>query len=62
MQCNATQPNRPPQNKRKQPSIADCMHTVAKTFSTHVSIILTRVSVPAEDESDQSSVFTHVHK
>jgi hypothetical protein len=53
MQC--TRPNRPHQNKRKQPAIADCTHTVAEALSTHVSIVLTRVSVPAEDESHQSS-------
>jgi hypothetical protein len=35
---------------------------VAEALSTHVSIILTRVSVPAEDGSYQSSFFTHVHK
>jgi hypothetical protein len=35
---------------------------VAKALSTHVSIVLTRVSVPAEDGSHQSSFFTHVHK
>jgi hypothetical protein len=60
MQC--TQPNRPHQNKRKQPAIADCTYTVAEALSTHVSIILTRISVPAEDGSHQSSFFTHVHK
>jgi hypothetical protein len=37
-------------------------HTVAEALSTHVSIVLTRVSVPAEDGSHQSSFFTHVHK
>jgi hypothetical protein len=60
--CKATQPNRPHQNKRKQPAIVDCTHTVAKMLSTHISIVLTWVSVPAEDGSHQSSVFTHVHK
>jgi hypothetical protein len=60
MQC--TRPNRPHQNKRKQPAIADCTHTVAEALSTHVSIVLMRVSVPAEDGSHQSSFFTHVHK
>jgi hypothetical protein len=60
--CHATRPSRPHQNRRKQPAIVDCMHTVAKALSTHVSIILIRVSVPAEDRSHQSSFFTHVHK
>jgi hypothetical protein len=60
MQC--TRPNRPHQNKRKQPAIADCTHTVVEALSTHVSIVLTRVSVPAEDGSHQSSFFAHVHK
>jgi hypothetical protein len=59
MQC--TRPNRPHQ-KKKQPAIADCTYTVAEVLSTHVSIVLTRVSVPAEAGSYQSSVFTHVHK
>jgi hypothetical protein len=49
MQC--TRPNRPYQNKRKQPAIADCTHTVAEALSTYVSIVLMRVSVPAEDGS-----------
>jgi hypothetical protein len=31
-----------------------------KTLSTHVSIILTKVSVPAEEGSQQSATFTHV--
>jgi hypothetical protein len=39
MQC--TRPNRPHQNKRKQPAITDCTHTVAETLSTHVFIVLT---------------------
>jgi hypothetical protein len=60
MQC--TRPNRPHQNKRKQPAIADYTHTVAVALSTPVSIVLTRVSVPAEDGAHQSSFFTHVHK
>jgi hypothetical protein len=60
--CNATRPNHPHQNKRKQPAIVDCTHTVTKALSTHLSIILTRVSVPAEDGSHQSSLFTYVHK
>jgi hypothetical protein len=36
--------------------------TVAEALSTYISIILTRVSVPVEDGSHQSSFFTHVHK
>jgi hypothetical protein len=59
--CNATRPNCPHQNKRKQPAIVDCTHTVAKALSTHVSIVLTHVSVPAENGSHQSLFFTHVH-
>jgi hypothetical protein len=35
---------------------------VAKALSTHVSIVLKRVSVPAEDGSHQSSFFTHARK
>jgi hypothetical protein len=31
-------------------------------LSTHVSIILTWVSAPVEDRSNQSSFFTHIHK
>jgi hypothetical protein len=38
--CNATRPNRPHQNKRKQPAIMDCTHTVEKALSTHISIDL----------------------
>jgi hypothetical protein len=38
------------------------MHMVVKTLSTHVSIILTQVSVPAEDGSQQSATFTHALK
>jgi hypothetical protein len=53
MQC--TRRNRPHQNKRKQPAIADCTHTVAEVLSTHIYIVLTRVSVPAGDVSHQSS-------
>jgi hypothetical protein len=60
--CNATRPNRPHQNKRKQPAIADRTHTVAKALLTHVAIILTQVSVPAEDGSQQSATFTHCLK
>jgi hypothetical protein len=45
--CHATQPNRYHQNKRMQPAIADCTHTLAEALSTHVSIVLTRVSVSA---------------
>jgi ligand-binding SRPBCC domain-containing protein len=60
--CNATRPNRPHQNKRKQLAIVDCTHTVLKALSTHVSIVLTWVSVHIEDGSNQSSFFTHVHK
>jgi hypothetical protein len=37
-------------------------HTVAKALSTHISIILTQVSVPKEDRSQQSSTFTHALK
>jgi hypothetical protein len=40
---NATGPNHPHQNKRKQPAIADCTHTVAKALSAHVSTVLTWV-------------------
>jgi hypothetical protein len=35
---------------------------VAEALSTHVSIVLTRVSILVEDGSHQSSFFTHVHK
>jgi hypothetical protein len=38
------------------------MHTVVKTLSTHVSIILTQVSVPADDGSQQLGIFTHALK
>jgi hypothetical protein len=37
--------------KESKLAIADRTHTVAKALSTHVSIVLTQVSVPAEDES-----------
>jgi hypothetical protein len=67
MHC--TRPNRPHQNKRKQPAIVDCTYTVAEALSTHVPIVLTRVSVPTENGSHQScprrtstEVLTHVHK
>jgi hypothetical protein len=49
--CNATRPNHPHQNKRKQRAIVDHTHMVAKTLSTHVYIVLTQVSVPAEEGS-----------
>jgi hypothetical protein len=49
--CNATRPNHAHQNKRKQRAIADHTHMVAKTLSTHVSIVFTQVSVPAEEGS-----------
>jgi hypothetical protein len=35
---------------------------VAKALSTHISIVLTRVSVPIKDGANQSSFFTRVHK
>jgi hypothetical protein len=35
---------------------------VAKMLSTHVSIILTQVSVPIEYVSQQSATFTHALK
>jgi hypothetical protein len=53
------QPNHPHQNKRQQSAIMNCSNTVAKTLSTHVTNDLTQVSVPAEDESQQSATFTH---
>jgi hypothetical protein len=37
-------------------------HTVAKALSTHVSIILTQVTVPTDDGSQQSATFTHALK
>jgi hypothetical protein len=38
------------------------MHMVAKAHSTHISIILIQVSVPAEDRSHQSATLTHALK
>jgi hypothetical protein len=37
-------------------------HTVVKTLSTHISIILTQVSVPVDDGSQQLGIFTHALK
>jgi hypothetical protein len=37
-------------------------HMVSKALSTHISIVLTQVSVPTEDGSQQSATFTHVLK
>jgi hypothetical protein len=54
-----TRPNRPHQNKRKQPAIADRTRSVAKALSTHIYINLIQVSVPAEDGTQQSATFTN---
>jgi hypothetical protein len=48
--------------KKKQPAIVDCTHMMTEALSIHVSIILTRVSVPVEDGSLQSLFLSHVHK
>jgi hypothetical protein len=38
------------------------MYTVAKAPSTHISVVLTQASVPAEDGSQQLATFTYVLK
>jgi hypothetical protein len=48
--------------KKKQSTIADRTHTMAKTLSTHISIVLMQVSVPVKDGSQQSAIFTHALK
>jgi hypothetical protein len=43
---------------KKQPAIADRTHTVVKVLSTHVSIVLTQISIHTEDGSLQLATFT----
>jgi hypothetical protein len=40
----------------------DRKHTVTKSLSTHVFIILTQVSASVEDASQQSATITHALK